>query len=85
MSLFGKIYESDLAPRTKLVYMNLVDRAGRKGSCFPSHKKIAADTSLSTSSVKRALAELIEQGYIVKEKRVRANMSDTSNLYTVLR
>lgn len=83
MSLFGNLYRADLPSRAKIVYMNLHDRADRDGKCWPSIKTIARDTSLSVSTVKRAMADLVHYGLLVKEKRTRSNGGDTSNLYTL--
>ncbi len=86
MSLFGNLYNEQLPTRAKIVYMNLKDRADKNGVCFPSHKKIAADTSLSVSSVKRGLDDLIASGYIVKQHRKRKyDNGYTSNFYKLMK
>lgn len=81
MSLFGTLYREDLPPRAKTVYMYLKDRSNKEGQCWPAVKTIARDTSLSVSTVKRAIADLVGYGWLVKERRVRDNLGDTSNLY----
>ena len=83
MSLYGNLYNEELPTRAKIVYMNLKDRADKDGKCFPSVRRIAKDTSLSVSTVKRAIADLISYGYIEKERRVRDNLGDTSNFYYI--
>ncbi|MFI3228491.1 MAG: helix-turn-helix domain-containing protein, partial [Clostridia bacterium] len=83
MSLFGNLYDEELPSRAKIVYMNLKDRADKDGKCFPSVKRIARDTSLSVSTVKRAINDLVKAGYIAKERRVRENFGDTSNYYYI--
>ncbi|MFI3327091.1 MAG: helix-turn-helix domain-containing protein [Clostridia bacterium] len=86
MSLFGDLYEHDELPsRAKIVYMNLKDRADKEGKCFPSVKRIAKDTSLSVSTVKRAIADLIGCGLIAKKARFRDNGSRSSNDYFLKR
>lgn len=73
----------DLAARAKAVYMYLYDRADAEGKCWPGIKTIAADLCLSRSTVKRALNDLVDKGYLLKEERHRPNGSLTSNLYTL--
>jgi DNA-binding MarR family transcriptional regulator len=84
MSFFGGIYREELPPRAKAVYMYLKDRADRSGKCWPGVKTIAAELSLSRSTVKRATADLVKAGLLRKEYRRRGNGSHTSNLYTIL-
>ena len=82
MSLFGSIYsEEELPHRARAVYMYLQDRANGTGSCWPGINTIAADLKLSRSTVKRALRDLERAGLVAKERRLRENGSDTSNLY----
>lgn len=84
MSYFNNIYsDNDLPPRARMVYMYLRDRANKDGSCWPAVKTIARDLKLSRSTVKRALRDLEQTGYLEKQKRYRKNGSCTSNLYTL--
>ena len=55
-------------------------RTGR-GKCFPSVRTSAGDTKLSMSTVRRALDDLINTGYIQKQPRWRANGAKSSNIY----
>ena len=48
----------DLSPGAKLAYGALARRAGRDGSCFPSHEVLAADLGTSTRNAKHYLSEL---------------------------
>lgn len=66
------------------VYMYLKDRSGSTGSCWPGIKTIAKALNLSRSTVKRALTDLEQHGYLAKLPRYRPNGSNTSNLYTLL-
>ncbi len=61
--------------------MYLKSMSVSKGECWPGIKTIAADLSLSKSTVKRAIADLERHGYIEKKARHRDNGSFTSNLY----
>lgn len=81
MSYFGTIYaDTELPSRAKAVYMYLRDRSDAEGKCWPGIKTIASDMKLSRSTVKRALHDLEQHGYLKKASRHRANGSSTSNL-----
>lgn len=85
MSYFDSIYaDTLLPPRAVFVYMYLKDRSNSAGSCWPGIKTIARDMNISCSTVKRALADLEQHGYLAKLPRYRPNGSNTSNLYTLL-
>ena len=84
MSDFNFIYaEEHLSHREKAVYIYLRDRADASGVCWPGIKTIARDMNLSRSTVKRALTDLEQHGYLAKLPRYRPNGSNTSNLYTL--
>jgi len=84
MSQFNFIYaEEHLSHREKTVYIYLRDRADASGVCWPGIKTIASDMRLSRSTVKRALTDLEQHGYLQKIPRYRDNGSSTSNLYSV--
>ena len=84
MSYFGTIYaDTELPSRARAVYMYLRDRADSEGKCWPGIKTIASDMRLSRSTVKRALTDLEQHGYLQKIPRYRDNGSSTSNLYSV--
>ncbi|MFI3327297.1 MAG: helix-turn-helix domain-containing protein [Clostridia bacterium] len=86
MSLFGDLYKHDELPsRAKIVYIYLKDRSNKENNCWPAIKTIAKDTSLSVSTVKRAIADLVGYGFLAKEKRYRDNGSLTSNNYFLKR
>lgn len=79
------IYGSRLPQRAILVYMYLCARADKASACFPSIKTIAKDLEISDSTVKRAIKELKQKGFIQIENRTRNNGGKSSNLYTVLK
>ena len=83
MAYFQNIYHSDLSHRARAVYMYLKDHADSEGRCRPGIRTIAAELGLSRSTVKRALHDLEQHGYLKKASRQRPNGSSTSNLYTV--
>lgn len=79
-----KAYQSTLKSRALQVFVYLIDRANKEGTCFPSIPTISRELHISISTVKRALHELTESGYVKKESRFREkNGGQTSNLYTL--
>ena len=83
ISYFGNIYQADLPSRARMVYMYLKDRTNKDGACWPAINTIARELSLSRSTVKRAITDLVKAGFVTKEFRYRENGSKTSCLYTV--
>ena len=70
MSYFGTIYaDTELPSRARGVYVPLRDRADSEGKCWPGIKTIASDMRLSRSTVKRALTDLEQHGYLQKIPR----------------
>ena len=85
MSYFGTIYaDTELPSRARAVYIYLRDRSDAEGKCWPGIKTIASAMKLSRATVKKALHDLEQHGYLKKASRHRANGSSTSNLYSVL-
>lgn len=86
MSYFDTIYADTLLPHRAIpVYMYLKDRSGSTGNCWPGIKTIAKDLNLSRSTVKRALTDLEQHGYLAKLPRYRPNGSNTSNHFAQLK
>ncbi len=84
MGYFQSIYENEgLSHRCKVVYLYLKDRSDASGSCWPAINTIASDLGISRSTVKRAIHDLVQMGYLSKAGRYRSNGSHTSNLYCV--
>lgn len=79
-------FHSDLKPRARLVLNCLIMHANQDGECFPSIKTIAAECGYGVSTVKRALNDLCEAGYLQKQARFdeRKKGGQTSNLYTLI-
>ena len=85
MSYFGTIYaDTELPSRARAVYMYLRDRADSEGKCWPGIKTIASDMRLSRSTVKRALTDLEQHGYLQKIPR-RANGDDALGAFRARR
>lgn len=68
-----------------MVYLYLADRADKDGYCFPAINTIARDLSISRSTVKRAIHDLEQQGFLEKEQRYRKNGGKSTLLYRVRR
>ena len=82
MSYFNEIYnDPELSARAKQVLVYLHDRANKDGESWYAINKMAKDLSLSRSTIKGSLAELIRQGRVVKKARFRENGGCTSNLF----
>ena len=79
-------FHSDLKPRARLVLNCLIMHANKDGECFPSIKTIAAECGYGVSTVKRALNDLCDAGYLQKQARFdeRKKGGQTSNLYTLI-
>ena len=82
MSYFSEIYgDPELSARAKQVLVYLHDRANKDGESWYAINTLAKDLSLSRSTIKRALAELIRQGRVEKQVRFRENGGCSSNYY----
>ena len=77
-------YQSQLKSRALQVLLYLIDRANKEQTCFPAVSSIGRELHISISTVKRAMRELVEAGYVEKKSRFReGNRGQTSNLYTL--
>ena len=67
MSYCSEIYgDPELSARAKQVLVYLHDRANKDGKSWYAIATMAKDLSISRSTIKRALAELIHQGRVEK-------------------
>ena len=81
---YNEVFNSSLSSHAILVRLYLArcaDAATRKA--FPSLKNIAEHCKLSRATVKRAINELIEKGWLVKESRKDEEGDYDTNLYTL--
>lgn len=83
MGYFTSLYAEDIPHRAIAVYMYLKDRANKDGTCYPAIGTIAKDLKLSRRTVQRAVADLEQSGYLIKEQRWRENGGKSSLLFTV--
>ncbi len=81
LAYYDSIYADEgLSHRAKMVYIYLKDHVNKESTCWPGINTIASGVSLSRSTVKRALDDLVQAGLVTKEKRWRGNGSLSSNL-----
>ena len=83
MKALQSIYNDDLPKRAVAVYQYLYARKNKEDVTWPSIKTIAVHLKLSRSTVKRALSDLKQAGYIEVIHRRRGNGSKKSSLYIV--
>ncbi len=76
-----ELYLADVPPRACAVYLYLYQRCYDKEFCFPAISTICSDIKLSRSTVKRALNDLVNAGFVVKGRRYRPNGGNSSNIY----
>ena len=69
---------------SKLVLMALADCADDMGKCWPSMATIAKKAVASETTVRRAIAGLIDAGLLKKEERTRRDGSQSSNAYFLM-
>jgi len=79
--LIESIYSLELTQRATLVAFYLINRADSEGTCFPGVKTIAKECNISTRTVQRALNDLEEAGFLVRESRFHVQGGQRSNLY----
>lgn len=78
-------YASNLKSRALSILIYLIDRSNKELTCYPAIPTMAKELHIGTSTVKRALHELMEAGFIQKEARFREkNRGQTSNLYILM-
>ena len=85
MPYYEKLYANhELPNRAKCVYIYLYDHRDKEQKAWPGIKRIGKDLSLSRSTVKRAINDLVKAGLIRKEAHFRENGGATSNRYYLL-
>lgn len=70
-------------PHQKLVLLALADNAYDNGECYPGVQRLQARTSLSESSIRRAIRDLSKQGLVNIVFRYDDSGRQTSNHYTL--
>ena len=64
-----RAYQSNLKSRALQVLLYLIDRSNKEQTCFPAVPTIGKELHISISTVKRAMKELVDAGYVTKERR----------------
>lgn len=80
----NEIFDTTLSANAKLVYIYLAKCADCFGKSFPAHKTIGEACSISVTTVKESLKELLEYGKITISKRFREQGGKSSNLYMLM-
>ena len=81
MTDLKRIYQSDLPSRAIAVYLYLRGRANQEGVCWPAIPTMARELKMSDSTIRRALRDLVREGFLVIEERQRESGADSSNKY----
>ena len=79
------LYQSELTHRAVSVYSYLADRANKDGECWPAIHTIAKELKLSQSTVRRALQDLRNAGFLETEQRYRTKGGNSSLLFRLVR
>lgn len=81
MTDLKKLYQSELPSRAIAVYLYLRGRANKEGVCWPAIPTMARELKMSQSTIRRALRDLVQEGFLVIEERQRDSGADSSNQY----
>lgn len=78
------VLKSELSSQAKLVYVVLCMYASKVKECYPSLKTLCKDTSIkSPTTIKKAINELKDKGFLKIKQRFDENGAQTSNLYII--
>ena len=83
MTDLKKLYQSELPSRAIAVYLYLRGRANKEGVCWPAIPTMARELTMSQSTIRRALRDLVQKGFLVIEERQRESGADSSNKYII--
>lgn len=84
MTDLKRIYQSELPSRAIAVYLYLRGRANKEGVCWPAIPTMARELKMSKSTIRRALRDLVREGFLIIEERQRESGADSSNKFTLL-
>jgi hypothetical protein len=76
-------FETDLPMTQKFVLVALADKADESHSCFPGQKMIAEMVGAGERTIRRALDQLEEAGYIERQRRTVEGGWRTSDRYVL--
>jgi predicted transcriptional regulator len=78
------IFNMDISNHAKLLYCAIRKYSNSQNECYPSRTKISSNCGFSITTYKKAVKELIDNNLMTRQARVRANNSQTTNLFTIL-
>lgn len=81
MSRLTFLYQMNLPHRAIAVYTYIYDRANKNGECWSSVNKIAGDIKLSPATVRRAIKDLRNAGFVTTQQRYREHGGKSSLLF----
>lgn len=85
MQSISVLAESELSPSARIVAVMLMYHVNRKnGLCYPSVSTLASDCGCQPTTIKKALAELKDLGFISWETKQLPRMSTRVNHYILL-
>ena len=84
MTDLKKLYQSELPGRAIAVYLYLRGRANKEGFCWPAIPTMARELKMSESTIRRALRDLVQEGFLKVEERQRESGADSSNKFTLV-
>lgn len=73
-----------LTPRAKLVLLSLADQANDDMECWPGRKSLSKRCDCNERTITRIIGDLISQGLLEVEQRMRPDGSQTSNVYRLI-
>lgn len=78
------VLKANLSSKAKLVYVILCMYSSKDKTCYPGLKSLCNDTGIkSINTIKEALDELKQNGYLEIKPRYDENGAQTSNLYII--
>jgi hypothetical protein len=77
-------FDQPISATEKVVLLALADYANESGVCWPSIALLVKRAHVGERTVQRSLQFLEDKGFITRERRLRENGSDTSNLYRLM-
>jgi len=78
---FNEVFESGLSSNAILIRLYLARCANGERQAWPSINTIAVRCNVSRATVKRALAELIEKGWLERVPRIKPSGERDTTVY----
>lgn len=72
-----------ISPTEKLLLIALANYADADDQCWPSNRRLCADTELSERTIRNGLKSLADAGLIERHERNRENGSRSADLFTL--